>query len=636
MWLERSFVVTTAHILLVGVVVATIVIYLSRQKQALQSRALYTYWPGLLLVWAGLITYVLGTGEYLSVYKHYLLQDVGIMLCLLGLVVTAVGWACMRVLWLPLVLFSLVIVRFPAYWSEPFLQLLQQITNWLVVFFFNILNLVISTGIKVDGSQILVPHQSLGNVPLNFGEASLNLERMPLYIAVGLAVAFICFRWWLQRLAIILVALPLGIVLNSILLTVRVLYFEMAPPALHSVLPVLLIDLAGLLFVLVIEITLLMHWGWVWQFAVIRSEDGQEQSTDTLVKQVGAVVYASVKMGKAILGLASGFGLTVLVLGFIYWIVIFSVSFISRSQHLVMVLALLLVMPIAIQPILVRTKAARSRLSVVVVPVLAGVLIANVAGTQLLMAKQRSMRRDKHAIQLARLLDTIPLQAGGWNMENQSPRLSEDIEAELGTSVYLMRDYRNTQTNETLQLHIAFYPSDAGVLPYSTEQAFAAGGLMVVAKDWPVPIQLEGDWLPDTTRGNTLSVGAREKPWLVNLEMDTKAGHNRAALVRIHSKDVPISVITLTDPYQVYGKSRYVLTFYITKEAYMPTSDEVLWAMLPNRDEPDKYYCKVQITLGGMNGREGAQQATASFLSDMLPYIMSCMPGCEQQADNDS
>ncbi len=634
--LNFPFIETAAHLLMIAIVIVTIVIYLRRQKQVLSGITLYTCWPALMLVWAGLFTYILGGGGLLFVYGSSLIHDVGIIMCLLGLITTLSGWACMRVFWLPLLMVSLVIIRLPYVWIDFFFPLLQQVTNWIVVFLFSILNLIVDTGIEIDGSQILVSSGGYGSVPLNFAEASLKLERLPLYLAIGFATAFLFYRWWLQRLVIILLALPLGVILNSVYLVVHVLYFENLSSAFHATFPFLLFELSCLLFVVGLLFVLLMGWGWVWQFAVIQTEDHAKQSEDIATGQRSLVEYTGIPMRPSLLGLVAGFGTSVLALGFIYWIVTATVGMLSQTQHLYLVLSLLLVLPVAMQLILLRVPVIKPRLSVVAIPVLAGVLMANVVCTQLFSTHSRSMRVKAHTAQLARMLDTIPLRVDGWTMLNQSPRLSRDVEEELGTTMYLMRDYQKTQTNEVLQLDIRYYPGDAVAFIHDIDQIMRVGGLFVVGKESPVPIPLEGDWQPDTARGNSLKGGARDKPWLASLGPDSETSRDLDSLARIHSKDVPVTITSFSNPSRSNGRLIHVVTFYITKNTYLATSDDVMWAMLQHRNVSGRYYCQVQITMSGIDSREEVERVTADFLSEMLPYIMSCLPGCEKQSAGDA
>lgn len=170
---------------------------------------------GLRTTWIGLLPVVLGTGWYMLCWlgppaiRHHNLQGAGVAATLFGLTLLFAGWRAMAILWFPLAYLCV----FGQTISDRFLDLvtfkLQDITaagSWVM------LNLI---GIDTEraGNLLTVFHQG-EPTSLNIAEACSGMRMLMAFLALGVAMAYTGFEHTWQRVALVLLGVPVAVAVN--------------------------------------------------------------------------------------------------------------------------------------------------------------------------------------------------------------------------------------------------------------------------------------------------------------------------------------------------------------------------------------------------------------------------------------
>ncbi|MBL8746994.1 MAG: exosortase/archaeosortase family protein [Phycisphaerae bacterium] len=162
------------------------------------------YWPGFGVMLLGIVTYVYFT----TGYSNHMFQGFSLILSLAGLLLLVFG---PRVF--PIFVFPLGYLGFAVTISEMImlkvtwgLKLAASQGAWAL------LNLVgIDTDLK--GNNLEVYHNGV-MTPLNVADACSGMRMVVAFIALAAAVAFLSCRQWWQRIAVILLAVPVAVSMN--------------------------------------------------------------------------------------------------------------------------------------------------------------------------------------------------------------------------------------------------------------------------------------------------------------------------------------------------------------------------------------------------------------------------------------
>ncbi len=162
------------------------------------------FWPGLGVMLLGIVTYVYFT----TGYSNHMFQGFSLILSLAGLVLLVYGPGRF-----PHFVFPLGYLGFAVTISEMImlkvtwgLKLAASQGAWAL------LNLVgIDTDLK--GTNLEVYHGGV-MTPLNVADACSGMRMAVAFIALAAAVAFLSCRHWWQRIAVVLLALPVAVSMN--------------------------------------------------------------------------------------------------------------------------------------------------------------------------------------------------------------------------------------------------------------------------------------------------------------------------------------------------------------------------------------------------------------------------------------
>lgn len=185
---------TYAHCLFIAPIVAWLV---WQRRAGLAGLTPVAWWPGLLLVAAGAVAWLLGDAGSLA-----LARQLGLVLLLQGATVTLLGPNVARGLLFPLA-YALFLVPFGDQFEPP----LQQVTVAIV------LPLLHLSGIPAEVNGVLI---HAGRYYFEVAEACSGAKFVIAMAAFGVLVAGTCFTSWPRRVAFLGVALVVPVLANGV------------------------------------------------------------------------------------------------------------------------------------------------------------------------------------------------------------------------------------------------------------------------------------------------------------------------------------------------------------------------------------------------------------------------------------
>jgi exosortase len=157
---------------------------------------------------AGLLTYAYGIAPGANDF----IKDVGMIMSLIGAVLTITGWDVMRIAWFPLV-FLFCALPWPGLFYSKLAMPMQQFSAEVAVAVMQI------TGVDVEnsGTQIIItkPNMPLPRI-LNVAEACAGLKSLMTFVSLGASVAFLSARPLWQKLVITFSAVPIAVMCNAL------------------------------------------------------------------------------------------------------------------------------------------------------------------------------------------------------------------------------------------------------------------------------------------------------------------------------------------------------------------------------------------------------------------------------------
>lgn len=205
--------------------------------------------------WPAAVPFVLGVVSYaycIVNVRNHMLQGASLVLALGGLVLLLTGPRMLRHLFLPIaylllaitiseaimlnVTFGLQLIASQGAWLM--LNLIGQPFNWFIV--------------EVDGNTLELIRNSGEVLPMNVAEACSGMRMVVAFYALAGAVALLATREWWQRIALMLLAGPVAILMNMVRVTVLGLLMlidkDLAAGDAHMIIGTLLLFPSLLLF----------------------------------------------------------------------------------------------------------------------------------------------------------------------------------------------------------------------------------------------------------------------------------------------------------------------------------------------------------------------------------------------------
>ncbi len=586
---------------------------------------------GLPIVFLGLTSYAF----WINPGKNDMMQGYSMILTLFGLVLLLLGPAMMRVLWFPVLYLALAVKIADRLW-EALAMKLQLIAAAGSSIALNIIGVFIGLEADLAGSTITLIHNGTPlEPPLDVAQACAGLRMLMAFIALGVAMAFLFDRPWWQRLAMILMTIPIAVGVNIGRVTALGLLHLVDPKYatgdFHTFIGLLMLIPAAGAFVLL---------GWILDRIIIRDEPEREGSPKAVEPATPAPAPAppiTTREGGG-LAIAAGVGaVAAIVAAVIYYLMLGtrspaemlreSTSGGGSGMLLVSMLIKLLWVgvPVALVGGLIGAVTVRAlrgwapRLPRIVpggaaTGFVAGLLLSVFVMHQVVAARVGWVP-IKEAVPLQRPLMLIPDRMGTWELVHEDPPLSADILQELGTQQYITRVYEDTSWSNPVgryvRLHVPYYTGTADTVPHVPDRCFIGGGLIGLDKGL-ANLTLTGDgYRPDEEHGGYVHA---VKP---------TTGQYQISEARVPATEFQATYFTFGAPNG--AASHNVLYFFAANGKLRPTPDDVRF---DGFDPSDKYsyYAKIEVQFHGVADKGLAAERASAFLSVALPEILACLP----------
>jgi len=167
------------------------------------------FWPGVLPLVLGIATYV-----YFNIFvPNHMLSGGAFVLTLLGVVMTLLGPRSMRYFFLPVAFLTLgVTISTKIMLTLTFaLQLVASEGAHVVLV---ALSPLLGYETELAGNTITMVDASGNEHPMNVAEACSGMRMVIAFIALAAAVALLGSQAWWQRVAVVLLAVPVAVIMN--------------------------------------------------------------------------------------------------------------------------------------------------------------------------------------------------------------------------------------------------------------------------------------------------------------------------------------------------------------------------------------------------------------------------------------
>lgn len=182
--------------------------YLWSRRAELSRVPTAVFWPGMGLILMGIASYV----YFMTSFSNHMFQGAAMIATLAGLVLLLTGPAMLRATGFPIAYLSFAVAI-----SEMVMnKLTWQLKIWASVGAEWVLNLAgLIVGFDVDRTgNVLIVSDGVKQHPLNVAEACAGMRMVIAFVALAAAVAFFSCRQWWQRVAVLLLSVPVALGMN--------------------------------------------------------------------------------------------------------------------------------------------------------------------------------------------------------------------------------------------------------------------------------------------------------------------------------------------------------------------------------------------------------------------------------------
>lgn len=201
-----------------------------RQRHRLAAATARAYWPGLALVPLGIACYVF----FMLAVPNHMLQGAAMICTLFGVVLTAFGPSVLRITALPILFLAFGVTiseRIMIELTFP-LQLLASKGAWIML---SVIGQVLGYTVDLDGNTLtMITADGRELPPLNVAEACSGMRMLVAFFALAAAVAVLGCRQWWQRVAVLLLAAPVSLLMNVVRVAVLGLLSLIDPDLAHG------------------------------------------------------------------------------------------------------------------------------------------------------------------------------------------------------------------------------------------------------------------------------------------------------------------------------------------------------------------------------------------------------------------
>ncbi len=183
-----------------------------RVRGELARETVGVFLPGAALVAFGMVAYVF----FVLQIPNHMLQGFSLIVSLYGLVLTAFGPGIARHAFLPIAFLGFAVTISEAVMLKltfP-LQILASKGAWVLL---SIVFAPFGYSVDIDGNTLHIL-DDMGQLvaPMNVAEACSGMRMLIAFFAMGTGVALWCSKQWWQRVALVLLAIPVALLMNIV------------------------------------------------------------------------------------------------------------------------------------------------------------------------------------------------------------------------------------------------------------------------------------------------------------------------------------------------------------------------------------------------------------------------------------
>ena len=236
-----------------------------RRRHQLAAATTRAFWPGLSLVALGVACY----GFFMLSVPNHMLQGAAMITTLFGAVLTAFGPEVLRIAALPILflVFGITVSeRIMIELTFP-LQLLASKGAWILL---SIFGQVFDFTVDLEGNTLTIM-TGAGKVlpPLNVAEACSGMRMLVAFFALSAAVAVLGSRDWWRRVAVVILAAPVALLMNIVRVTTLGLLNLVDPELAHG-------DAHMIIGTILLFPSLALFMGMVWALKRAAPENGAD------------------------------------------------------------------------------------------------------------------------------------------------------------------------------------------------------------------------------------------------------------------------------------------------------------------------------------------------------------------------
>ena len=182
-----------------------------QRRREIAASAPHAFWPGLVPTMLGIAAYL--TFSIGPIPGVHMFQGLSVILTLFGIALTLFGPNTMRHLFLPIafLVFGVTVAeRIMLEITWP----LQIIASQGAFVLLGVIGMVGGFQTEVDGNILTVITKAGEEIPLNVAQACSGMRMVVAFIALGATVAVLTCRLWWQRIAVMLLSVPVALVMN--------------------------------------------------------------------------------------------------------------------------------------------------------------------------------------------------------------------------------------------------------------------------------------------------------------------------------------------------------------------------------------------------------------------------------------
>lgn len=529
-----------------------------RAREQIVRTPCTTFWPGLLPMLVGMAAYFI----CLVVVKNHMLQGLSIVLTIAGVALLLCGPRLFSILFLPIAYLAFAITISDMIMIKITFQL-QLIASQGAFLLLSLVGPLMGFTVDIDGNTLTINRGAdLPPVPLNVAEACSGMRMVIAFFALAGAVALISAKFWWQRVAVVVLALPVAILMNVFRVAILGIACKYNPELARG-------DAHIMIGTVLLLPGLAMFMGVVWALSRVVDESGPTGTAKS-------ANTASAQAPSALAGATAGAG---------------------SSQRTVRA----------------ALTAALSILLLGAAGITGGIHYAGIH-----LRKLPIQPPDNRA------LISLPTETPTWQQRGSDRLESPEVVEVLGTENYLSRLYvRKDRPKDAppmvLDFHAAYYTGMVDTVPHVPERCFVGGGLQIGEGAKIVDLKLDPSlWSPHPSVEN-----AAEKGWFRQRVPNwSRDGVGASVTLPRDPASIRMRVTEFTGRGRPPMYSGY---FFIANGGHVSSAEEVRLLAFDLRSDY-AYYLKVQFTSSTVSSAEELAEQASSLLRELLPDLMRCVP----------